>query len=150
MPCDQRRELELESERKRRRAAKKRREKEKARKEKEAKEAKERVEAARAAIRDQAKKMGWKLTEESLNHFIASKPYSNDKIKFEVTKTGIVKTLTDKISMVNHSNAEAFLRNVATVLKGTWKIFHRTPGMAADAAKHAAMHAAGVPHEHQP
>lgn len=144
MPCDQERELQLESERRRRKAAKKRKELEKARKEKEAKEAKERVEAARKAIRDQAKKMGWKLTEESFNHFVASKPYSNDKIKFEVTKTGIVKTITDKISMVNHSNAEAFLRNVASVLKGKWKIRSRYPGKEA----HAHAHATGQAHTH--
>jgi hypothetical protein len=144
MPCEQERELQLEAERKRRAQTKKRKELEKIRKEKEANEAKARVEAARNAIRDQAKKMGWKLTEESLNNFVASKPYSNDKIKFQVLKTGVIKTITDKISMANHSNAEAFLRNVASVLGGKWKIRFRFPGKEA----HAHAHAKGVAHHH--
>jgi uncharacterized protein YpuA (DUF1002 family) len=144
MPCDQMRELELIEEKKRKAMAKRRKEKEKARKEQELKEAKARVEKSRMVIRDQAKKMGWKLTEESLNNFVASKPYSNDKIKFEVLKTGVIKTITDKISMVNHANAEAFLRNVASVLKGKWKIRHRYPGKEA----HAHMHATGQAHTH--
>jgi len=144
MPCDQVRELELIAEKKRKAMAKRRKEKEKARKEKEAKEARERVEAARAAIRNQAKKMGWKLTEVSLNKFVASKPYSNDKINFEVVKTGVIKTITDKISAINHQNAEAFLRNIADVLKGKWKIRSRYPGKEA----HAHMHAAGIGHHH--
>jgi uncharacterized protein YpuA (DUF1002 family) len=144
MPCNQLRELDLIEERKRRANARKRKEREKLRKEKETKEAKARIEKARTVIRDQAKKMGWKLTEESLNNFVASKPYSNDKIKFEVLKTGIIKTVTDVISMANHQNAEAFLRNIADVLKGKWKIRHRYPGKEA----HAHMHATGIEHTH--
>jgi ElaB/YqjD/DUF883 family membrane-anchored ribosome-binding protein len=144
MPCNQIRELELIEEKKRRAMAKRRKEKEKARKEKELKEARARVERAREVIREQAKKKGWNLTEVSLNNFVASKPYSNDKIKFEVLKTGVIKTVTDVISMVNHQNAEAFLGTVADLLKGKWKIRHRYPGKEA----HAHMHATGQTHTH--
>lgn len=144
MPCDQMRELELQAEKRRRANAKKRKEKDALRKQQEAEEAKARVEKARFIIRDQAKKMGWKLTEESLNKFVASRAYSNDKINFEVLKTGVIKTITDKISMANHSNAEAFLRNVASFLKGKWKIRSRYPGKEA----HAHAHAAGMTHHH--
>lgn len=143
-PCDQMRELELQAEKRRRANARKRKEKEKLLKEKEAMEAKARVEKARFVIREQAKKMGWKLTEESQDKFVASKAYSNDKINFEILKSGVIKTVTDKISMANHSNAEAFLRNVASFLKGKWKIRSRYPGKEA----HAHAHVTGMAHHH--
>lgn len=107
MPCNQLRILQRERE------------------EEEDRKRKKKMEEARAAIRQQAKKFGWKLNEVRSNVFVASKSYSDDKITFTVLEGGIIKTVTDEISMANHGNAEDFLRSVAQVMGGVWKIFHR-------------------------
>lgn len=85
------------------------------------------IQKARNAIRDQAKKLSWKLVEVGPNRFIASKPGSADQISIQIVGTTI-KTLTDKISMPNHENAEEFLRGVSRTMGEKWKIFHRNPG----------------------
>lgn len=136
------RELELEREKKRKKDAKKRREKEKARKEREAKEARERVEAAKAVIRNQAKKLGWTVNEHGPNKFVVRKPNSNDILNIEILKNGVVRATNGLISMVNHANADAFYRNLASTLKGTWKVWSRSP--AGGAHTHAHTHG----HEH--
>lgn len=41
-----------------------------------------------------------------------------DDIHIEITEEGIIKTSTDKISMANHSNAEAFLKDMARLMGG--------------------------------
>ena len=41
-----------------------------------------------------------------------------DKIIIEVLADGTIKTSTDKVSMPNHQNAEAFLRDIARVAGG--------------------------------
>lgn len=42
----------------------------------------------------------------------------SDTIKIEVLEDGTIKTTTDKVSMPNHANAEAFLREVARLAGG--------------------------------
>lgn len=42
-----------------------------------------------------------------------------DNITFEILPDGTIKTTTDKVSMPNHANAEAFLREVARLAGGT-------------------------------
>lgn len=41
-----------------------------------------------------------------------------DAIKITILEDGTIKTETDKVSMPNHSNAEAFLREMARVAGG--------------------------------
>lgn len=120
MPCNQRRILELEREEEEDRKRRKKLQEEKERKRIE----QEKMEKAKTVIRNQAKKMGWRLTETKKNVFVAFKPYSDDKITFTVEEGGIIKTETDMISMPNHENAEQFLRNIARLMGGKWKIFH--------------------------
>jgi hypothetical protein len=134
------REMQLEAERKRKREDKKRKEKEKTRKEKEAREARERVEAARGAIRNQAKKLGWMVTEHGPNKFFVRKPNSNDILNIEILKSGVVRAANGLISMINHANADAFYRNLASTLKGTWKVWNRSPAGGAHVHAHAHDH----------
>lgn len=91
------------------------------------KKRKEVIQKARKAIQDQARKLSWKLVELAPNKFVASKPGSTDQISIQIVGTTI-KTMTDKISMPNHENAEEFLRGVSRTMGEKWKIFHRHPG----------------------
>jgi hypothetical protein len=42
----------------------------------------------------------------------------SDKMKIEILANGTIKTTTDAVSAANHSNAEAFLRDVAKLAGG--------------------------------
>lgn len=42
----------------------------------------------------------------------------SDTIQIEVLPDGTIKTSTDKVSMPNHANAEAFLRDMAKLAGG--------------------------------
>lgn len=42
-----------------------------------------------------------------------------DIIEIEVLEDGTIKTSTNKVSMPNHANAEAFLRDIAKMAGGT-------------------------------
>jgi len=140
MSCNTIRQMQLEAEKKLKKEAAKRREKEKARKEKEAMEARERVEAARAAIANWAERLSWVVTEHEPNKFVVKKPNSGDVLNIEILKSGAIRAANGLISMVNHANADAFYRNLATALKGTWKVWSRSPATGGHAHAHKHMH----------
>lgn len=52
-----------------------------------------------------------------------------DKIKIEVLGDGTIKTLTDTVSMPNHANSEAFLREVGRLAGGKIESKHRHGGI---------------------
>jgi uncharacterized protein YpuA (DUF1002 family) len=124
MPCNQQRILELEREEEEDRKRKKRLQEEKERQRKQ----EELRQKAREAIRVKAKQFQWRLTEVKKDVFVAFKPYSDDRITFTVKEGGIIKTVTDEISMANHENAELFLKDIAKFMRGKWNIFHRHGG----------------------
>lgn len=131
MPCEQERQLEYEREQERKRKRKKEEEKKK----------QERFQKALKTVREQAKKFGWRLTEVRANCFVASKPYSEDKMEINVLKNGIIKTNTEgTISMPNHSSAETFLGEIAKKLKAKWTIFHKHPHGVAHGHAHTHIH----------
>ncbi len=49
----------------------------------------------------------------------------SDNIQIEVLVDGTIRMTTDPISGANHSNAEAFLRNIATMAGGKSTTVHR-------------------------
>jgi hypothetical protein len=120
MPCNQQRILEREREREDERKRKKKKEEEK--KELERKR-KEQIEKMKKIVLGLNGKLGWKITQSSPGKFLATQ--GNDKMNIEISKQGILKTITDVISMPNHASAEGFLSMLARKLDGKWKIFHR-------------------------
>lgn len=74
---------------------------------------------------EMSEKMGWNLMKESDSKFIASKPYSDDKVNFEILADGTIKTITDMISAANHSNAEQFLLYIQNAIGGKTVITHK-------------------------
>lgn len=69
-----------------------------------------------------------------------------DKMEVEILEDGTIKIETDKISMVNHSTAEAFMRNVATSAGGQQTRKHKQGLIGA--VRHAVNHALNRPHGH--
>lgn len=53
-----------------------------------------------------------------------------DKIRIKVLEDGTIKMDTDKISMPNHVNAEAFIREVITLSGGKAERKHKHGGVA--------------------
>lgn len=48
-----------------------------------------------------------------------------DVIEIEILEDGTIKTVTDKVSMPNHANAEGFMRQLATYCGGFVKRVRR-------------------------
>jgi len=69
-----------------------------------------------------------------------------DTIKITVLEDGTIKAETDKISQVNHSTAEAFMRNLATAGGGQQVRKHKHGVLGA--AAHALAHLKGGAHGH--
>ena len=69
-----------------------------------------------------------------------------DKINITILEDGTIKADTGKISQVNHSTAEAFMRSLATA--GGTKQERRHKHGILGAALHALDHALNRPHGH--
>jgi hypothetical protein len=73
-----------------------------------------------------------------------------DTLKITILPDGTIKTETDKVSMPNHANAEAFLRETARLAGGTTTVkakqghHHHHTGHGAHEHDHAHDHA----HDH--
>lgn len=67
----------------------------------------------------------------------------NDTMKITILEDGTIKLETDKVSMPNHSNAEAFVREVARLAGGTTDIKHKH-----GAHGHTHSHGLGEEHHH--
>lgn len=67
-----------------------------------------------------------------------------DNIKIEITDDGTIKVDTDRISNVNHLNAEGFLRRIGELLTGKitvkQKQGHAHTHVHADGSKHTHSH----------
>jgi hypothetical protein len=73
--------------------------------------------STRKIITLQAEKNGWTVKREGEWKLNLTKPFTNDLIKVDILKQGIVKFDTPgKISAVNHANAENFLQEVTSKL----------------------------------
>lgn len=110
MPCDTIRDYEWEREIERQRQAK--------RKEEIEKEKRRRRQAAEKKVKAQAAKAGWVMTQLTKSEFIASKPYSTDKLEIKILDTGTVRVSSGKISAANHVSAETFLHCIQTAIGG--------------------------------
>jgi len=64
-----------------------------------------------------------------------------DTLQIEILPDGTIKTTTDKVSMPNHANAEAFLREMARLAGGQTERKHRHG--------HGHYHSHEHQHEHQ-
>lgn len=62
-----------------------------------------------------------------------------DVIEIEILEDGTIKTITDKVSMANHQNAESFLRTMSTLAGGKWKQVRKI-GASLMGALHAHTH----------
>jgi len=69
-----------------------------------------------------------------------------DTMQITILEDGTIKVETDKISMVNHQTAEAFMRNVALAAGGQQTRQHKRGLLGA--MQHAFQHAAGSAHKH--
>ena len=69
-----------------------------------------------------------------------------DSMQITVLEDGTLRIETDKISAVNHSTAEAFLRNVATAAGGHQERRHKHGLIGA--AIHSMEHLFGTGHTH--
>lgn len=69
-----------------------------------------------------------------------------DRMEIEILEDGTIKATTDKISAVNHSTAEAFMRQLATA-GGTKQERKHRHGVVG-ATLHAIQHAIGKAHGH--
>lgn len=68
-----------------------------------------------------------------------------DKIEIEILEDGTIKVSTDKVSMPNHANAEAFLREMARLAGGP---VERTRKGHSHAHTHEHEHEHGGEHHH--
>jgi hypothetical protein len=66
-----------------------------------------------------------------------------DRMKIQILDDGTIKSTTDEVSPENHSNAEAFLKLIASLTGGE---SHRVA--RGDAAVHHHHHHGGVTHSH--
>ncbi len=69
-----------------------------------------------------------------------------DTMKVEILADGTIKIETDKISAINHTTAEALMRNVAFAAGGKQTRKHK--GGLVGEALHQLQHALGVAHSH--
>lgn len=65
-----------------------------------------------------------------------------DNIDIQILEDGTIKTSTDKVSAPNHSNAEAFLSQMAKLAGGKTERRRRTAG------EHTHTHTTGETHAH--
>lgn len=124
MPCDTVRDYEYEKELERERQQK--------RKEEIEKEKRRRRALSEKKVLDQAKKVGWVMTKITKSEYIASKPYSTDKLEIKFLDTGTVRVSAGKISAANHASAETFLHCIQGAIGGKVTV-RQKPGTVAHA-----------------
>jgi hypothetical protein len=63
-----------------------------------------------------------------------------DTFKITILEDGTIKTETDKVSMPNHANAEAFLREMGRLAGGSVERKRRVSSLQQSAEQHAHSH----------